>query len=390
MIPLFWPQQFKEEWLRDLADTFDSRWLGQGPKVDEFEKRFGEKFNCEYCVAVNSGTSALELAYTLCDIKEEDEVITPVLTCTATNIPLKRRYASINFADVSNNLTMSYGSVREKISEDTSAIVAVSLGGIQIDNRIFRLAREYSVPVIVDAAQSLGVMAEPSADYICYSFQAIKHFTTGDGGMLVCRNEGDYKRAKKLRWFGIDREAKKANDWQWSSDRDISQDLTMAGYKFHMNDIAATMGMVGLEHSDEILAYRKMLCKRYEDNLRGYVNTICGGSFWLFCILVENRDYIMRELRHYGVECDTIQVRNDIFEVFGGRRRNLPNMDRLEGRYLYLPLNSKVTTQDVDYISGRVVQALTRTESYYKECDRCHRLHFIHQTCESSQRIGPL
>lgn len=346
MIPLFYPQLYKEEWLEALAKIFDTRWLGQGPMVEEFEKEFGKKFNYGYCLALNSGSAALELAYHLADIKLNDEVITPCFTCTATNLPLIRKRAKIVFADINDNLLIDYRDVKRKITKKTKAIVAVTLGGLPVDKRIFDLG----LPVIVDAAQSVGV-SEKKGDYICYSFQAIKHFTTGDGGMLVVRNKTQYERAKKLRWFGIDREAKKRVNFYCLNNREMTMEIEEPGYKYHMTDVAAAMGLVGLRHTDEILKYRKLLCDTYAGNLPKNIRCIYGGSFWLIAIITKDRDSTIEYLRSNGVECDLVQLRNDIFKVFGGTKQNLPNMNRLESDYLYLPLNFKVTADDVKYIS---------------------------------------
>jgi len=349
MIPLFWPQQFKEEWLKALSDVFDTRWLGQGPVVDRFEKEFGNKFNYDYCLALNSGSAALELAYHLMGIGRGDEVITACFTCTATNLPLLRRGAKIVFADINDNLLIDYEDVKRKITSKTKAIVVVTLGGLPVDERIFDLAKSLKIPVVVDAAQSLGV-SEKRGDYICYSFQAIKHFTTGDGGMLVLRNKNEYARAKKLRWFGIDREAKRKVNFQCLSNREITMEIEEPGYKFHMNDIAASIGLVGLKHTDEILEYRKILCDKYINNLPKDIRCICGGSYWLMGIVTKNRDDIIEYLRANGVECDLVQLRNDIFKVFGGAKQDLPNMNRLENEYFYLPLHTKLTVEDIKYI----------------------------------------
>jgi len=349
MIPLFWPQQFKEEWLEALSDVFDTRWLGQGPVVDRFEKEFGNKFNYDYCLALNSGSAALELAYHLMGIGRGDEVITTCFTCTATNIPLLRRGAKIVFADINDNFLIDYSDVKRKITPKTKAIVVVTLGGLHVDERILDLAESLKIPVVVDAAQSLGV-SEERGDYICYSFQAIKHFTTGDGGMLVLRNKDEYARAKKLRWFGIDREAKRKVNFQCLSNREITMEIEEPGYKFHMNDIAASIGLVGLKHTDEILEFRKLLCNTYVENLPKHMRCVCGGSYWLMAIITKDRDDIIEYLRVNGVECDLVQLRNDIFKAFGGARQDLPNMNRLESEYMYLPLHSKVTVEDIKYI----------------------------------------
>lgn len=354
-IPLFWPQQFKNEWIRSLKGVFGTRWLGQGPLVAEFENKFGEKFGYTYCLAVNSGTSALELAYHLIGIGRGDEVITACLTCTATNIPLVRRGANIVFADINKNLVIDYADVEKKVTPKTKAIVAVTLGGMPIDKRIFRLAKSLHIPVVIDAAQSLGV-SEPYGDYVCYSFQAIKHFTTGDGGMLVLRNKDDYTRAKKLRWFGIDREAKRKRNWNCLVNHQVAMEIEEPGYKYHMNDIAAALGLVGLQHTDEILHYRRDLCDYYAVGMPDGIRCVYGGSCWLLAIMTEQRNSLIVYLRKNGIECDMVQLRNDVFKVFGGKKQNLPTMNEMESKYMYLPLHSKITRKDIDYVKKMIIQ----------------------------------
>lgn len=348
MIPLFYPQLYKEEWLAALGKIFDTRWLGQGPVVDKFEMEFGKKFNYDYCLAVNSGSAALELAYNLVGLKPGDEVITTCFTCTATNIPLLRHKVKIVFADINDNLLIDYKDVKKKITDKTKVIVAVTLGGLPVDKRIFGLG----IPVIVDAAQSVGV-SEKRGNYICYSFQAIKHFTTGDGGMLVVNNKKEYKKAKLMRWFGIDREAKKRVGFNaLNNNRAITMEIEEPGYKYHMNDIAAAMGLVGLKHSAKILKYRQDICEYYANNMPGGIKCIYGGSCWLFGILTKDRNGLITYLRDNGIECDLVQLRNDIFKVFGGKKQDLPNMNRLESEYMYLPINSKITKKELRFIIG--------------------------------------
>jgi dTDP-4-amino-4,6-dideoxygalactose transaminase len=168
--------------------------------------------------------------------------------------------------------------------------------------------------------------------------------------MLVLRNKDEYARAKKLRWFGIDREAKRKVNFQCLSNREITMEIEEPGYKFHMNDITASIGLVGLKHTNEILDYRKSLCEHYAKNMPEHIKCVYGGSCWLFAILTKNRDETIEYLRNNGVECDLVQLRNDIFKVFGGTKQNLPNMNRLESEYMYLPLHSKVTVEDIKYI----------------------------------------
>ena len=350
-IPLFWPtydgKKIKKAMEKLFPADMSNRWLGQGAVVDEFENRFGGKYNYKYCVSLNSGSSALELAYHLIGIGKGDEVIVPVLTCTATNIPLIRMGAKIVFADVDNNLMMDWQDVRDRITKKTKAIVAVTLGGMPIDEELFKIAKQHKIPVVVDAAQSLGV-SENYGDYICYSFQAIKHFTTGDGGMLVLRNDKDYKRAKRLRWFGIDREAKNKNNWQPYKNREMTMDIQEPGFKFHMNDISATLGLLALEDADEWLEQRRQLGEYYQMNISGRV--FGGGSWWLCGIMVNDRDTFARLLSEAGIETNMAHLRNDIFKVFGGTRQDLPQMNYYEDKYIYIPLNLKMTKKDAEHI----------------------------------------
>jgi dTDP-4-amino-4,6-dideoxygalactose transaminase len=354
-ISLFWPTYHGKEIQLAMASLFphdmSNRWLGQAHKVEEFERAFNEKFDYQYSLAVNSGSAALNLAYHLIGIGPGDEVITPVLTCTATNIPFLHRGAKIVLVDIKDDLTIDPEDVKRKITPKTKVIVVVTLGGLPVDKEVFYIAKKHKIPVVIDAAQSLGV-GEKRGDYICYSFQAIKHFTTGDGGMLVLRGKDDYIRGKKLRWFGIDREAKARAAWQACQRRQMTMDIEEPGYKFHMNDIAASIGLIGLKHSDEYLAHRKNIADYYTRNLK--CKTISGGSYWLYGVLVENRDEVAEKLKNAGIETNLAHLRNDIFKAFGGQRLFLPNMDRLEPLYLYIPIHTNMTLKDAE----RVVKTL--------------------------------
>lgn len=359
MIKLFSVNNYTAEWLTELEKTFDSGQIGQGPKTAEFEHKFAIKFHHAFCVGLNSGTAALELAYHLADIQPGDKVLTPVLTCTATNLPLVQRGAEIVFVDIlRDTLTMSFSDFKKKV-KGAKAVVTVNLGGIPCDKRIYEYCEKHNIPVIVDACQSLGI-DEPHGDYICYSFQAIKHFTTGDGGMLVVTNSHAYARAKKLRWFGIDKEKRQKLNFNFSpSNREICMNMDEPGFKLHMNDIQATMGLVGLKHSDGALLHRIVISNTYRRHLVGKIPVIDGGSEWLFCVLLENRDKgKMNLLRAVGIECDLVHLRNDIFTPFGSKRQKLPNMNYIESRYLYLPLHANMSYEDATFISKELIKLI--------------------------------
>lgn len=343
-IPLFYPYIPKAKIIKEISDSLDGRWLGQGPKVTKFEKMFNKMFGYKYSLMVNSGTSALELAYHLIGLKERDEVIVPILNCTAGQMGLLRRKVKIIFADIDNNLNISPEDVAKKITKKTKAIVGVHLGGIPFNPKLNKLCKEKGIPLIVDAAQH---HKKVFGDYICYSFQSIKHITTCDGGMLVLNNKATYKRAKLLRWFGIDRELKEKHNYQAWERREMTFDINEAGYKFQPTDIDACFGIAALEDLPKIIQYRKKLVDVYKKYLPKNCKIIAGGSYWTIGILTPERDELATYLTKKGVDTNLIHLRNDIFHVFGGKRLILPNMNRIEPLYLYLPLNTNVTKKDV-------------------------------------------
>lgn len=318
--------------------TLRSGQLAEGPRVKEFEAQLVSRFGLPNALALNSGTAALELAYDLADIKEGDEVITPILTCTATNIPLARRKAKIIFADIGRDLNMSVEDVKRKITPKTKAIVFVHFGG---NNRglkeLLEIAAEKKITLIEDAAQAILSPFWAKADFTCVSLQAIKTLTTGDGGLLVCRNETDYKKAKRLRWFGYDREAKQKHG---------DTDLLEAGYKYHMNDVSAAIGLGNLKVFDRIAEHHTALIEAYkEGGITAYP--------WFAMVLTDARDALKAHLAEHGIESGMHHYRNDQYTIFGGRKK-FPIMDELENKYLLLPLHMGVSVSDVKKIVSLV------------------------------------
>jgi perosamine synthetase len=360
-IPLFTPHIPRNAAER-VTRTLGTRWIGQGPQVDSFEQRFKDRFCGDHdALAVGSGTDALHLAYVLAGIGPGDEVITPVFTCTATNIPLRYLGATPIFADIEpDTLNIDAEHVRTLVSDRTKAIVCVDYGGLPCDLAALReIADEAGIPLIEDSAQALGATFDGRpigsiADHTIFSFQAIKHITTGDGGLLSIRDARLMPDARSLRWFGINREKKQMGVWE--------NDITLVGYKYQMTDIGAAMGHAGLDEFDETLATRRTLFDRYVEGLRG-VDDVQMLSLpderrehaaWLFTIAVDGRKDLQQRLYSEGIESNQVHYRNDRYSIFGQRRTNLPMMDALEERYLVLPLHTRMTVEDVDRVCATI------------------------------------
>jgi len=307
-------------------------YIGEGPQVKAFEKEFGEKFNLENVSAVNSGSSALELAYELVGISDGDEVITPVLTHPSTSLPAVRRGAKIVFADIDSDLNISVQDIKNKITTKTKAIVFVHFGG---NNRglkeLLQIAKEKNLSLIEDAAQAVGTDFWGKADFTCISLQAIKTLTSGDGGFLISKDINLHEKGKRLRWFGYDRKQKyKLGD----------TNLTEAGYKYHMNDITASIGRGNLKSIDKIIFHRKKLMAEYEKNG-------VKASIWFAHTFSNKRDELIKFMKENGVHTDVYYWRNDKHDIFGGKSSKLPNMDKLDNQYLLLPLHQGMNVKDV-------------------------------------------
>lgn len=302
-----------------VLKTLYSGQIAEGPVVKQFEYEFGNKFKLKNVVALNSGTSALELAYELADIGPGDEVITPVLTCTATNIPLLHRGAKIIFADINYDLNINIEDVKRKINRNTKAIVFVHFGGNNRGLReLLQICKEHKIILIEDAAQAVGSDFWGKADFTAVSLQAIKTLTSGDGGFLICKRKEYFRKAKRLRWFGYDREEK-----QKKGDTDLKE----AGYKYHMSDITASIGLANLQSIDKVIAHRKKLAKIYNK----YILLSCHA--WL-CISFVPRtkrktpDWIPHSQHHY---------RNDKYTIFKKFKNHCPIMDEMENAWTLLP-----------------------------------------------------
>jgi perosamine synthetase len=354
----------------EVLDTLSTRWIGQGPKVEAFERMMSEKEGEGHpMVAVGSGTDALHLAYKLCGVDQDSEVIAPIFTCTATNIPFLYEKATIKFVDIEpGSMNMDCSQIEAQITERTKAIVVVHFGGLPCNLDVLaRIQERYGIPVVQDGAHAFGMRwrGRPMAHwtrYAMYSFQAIKHITTGDGGGLIINSRDPelVKAAKRIRWFGIDREKKQGGMWE--------NDIVDVGYKYQMTDVGASLGLAGLRESEWLMAHRRKLLSMYEQRLSNVpgITYFAGKTHgedglyehgaWLCTILAERRPDLQKKLYSMGIEANQVHYRNDRYSIFKEfwKDRSFPNMDRVESDYLTLPLHHLVTEENVAYICDQI------------------------------------
>ena len=284
-------------------------------------------------------------------------MVAPVFTCTATNIPFLYLGVRVRFADVQEHtLNVDPEHVKSLVNSRTKAIVCVHYGGLPCDlHALQSVADEWGIPVIEDAAHAVGATYEGRpvgaiSDFTIFSFQAIKHITTGDGGMLTIKNRDLLEKARRIRWFGIDRSAKQMGIWE--------NDITEVGYKYQMTDVGAAMGLAALEDFDDTLKLRRRLFAEYRRGLERISGiSFVGGQYrdrehaaWLCTVLADRRRDLQRKLREARIESAQVHYRNDRYSIFGGRSAILPHMDAVEDRYLVLPLHTRMSVADVQRV----------------------------------------
>lgn len=364
-ITLFYPH-YPKNYLEALKKIFQTRWIGQGPLVDKLEVIFEKKFTNNFpCIAVGSGTDALHLAYILADIKKDDEVICPVFTCTATNIPLLYLEAKIKFADIDpDTMNINTEHVKKLITKKTKAIVFVNYGGLPCNlEELNIIAKKNKIKLIQDAAHSLGATYKNKkitsfADFTIFSFQAIKQITCGDGGMLVLKNKKLLDKAKRIRWFGIDRKAKQGGTWK--------NDIKEVGYKYQMTDIGASLLIESIKEFKNIFSLRSKIFNTYKNILKKNKNVKIVNdnsqskhACWLFTIIIKKKDYLQKKLRKFGIETNQVHFRNDKYSIFKNfaKGKKFKYMDLIENKYLVLPIHTKMMIKDAERI-GNIINKL--------------------------------
>ncbi len=354
MIPLVKPYLPSEDILMPkLKEILYSGYIAEGEAVAEFEKKLGSLIGNPYCLALSSGTAALHIALLLIGVGEGDEVISTALTAEPTNTTIAITGAKVVFADVDIETGLiSPDSIEKNITEKTKAIMLVHYAGMVCDmDRINELSKRHNIPVIEDAAHAFlskynNQYVGNNSPYTCFSFQAIKHMTTVDGGLLLLKNEEEYNRARKLRWFGLDKKVPR-----------LENNISEAGYKYNMNNVNATIGLVQLEDLQKNV-YKYIENGKYFDeklkDVKGltlipyYSNT--EPSYWLYTVKVERREEFIVKLAENGILASPLHLRNDRHAVFGAEKDKTPNLDKFYESFVHIPCGWWLTEEDRERI----------------------------------------
>jgi len=337
----------------ELEKVLYSGYVAQGEKVEEFERSFEKYIDKGYSLSLNSGTAALHIALILAGVKPGDEVISTPLTAEPTNVAIKMVGAKIRYADIDYETgNIDPESVEAKINNRTKAILVVDYAGTPVNvTRFQEISEKYNIPVIEDAAHALGAKFKGKNTgchfpYTVFSLQAIKHLTTIDGGILQIQNQSEYEKGKLIRWFGIDKKLTR-----------LDNDIKFQGFKYHMNNVNATIGLVQLKGIKEIVEAYISNGKYYDEALKNIsgielLKYYPGSepSYWLYTMKVENREEFIKKLAENGIMASELHKRNDSHTFLNDFNEELPNMDHFYKRLVHIPCGWWVTTVDREKI----------------------------------------
>lgn len=365
MIPVARPAISHAE-LDSVGEVFESRWLGQGKVVEDFEQAISDRLGGRPVVATNTGTTAMHLALEALGIGEGDEVILPSLTFVATAQAVVASGATPVLCDVDREtLNVDVEAIERAATDRTRAVMPVHYRGLPADiDAICRWASDRGVRVIEDAAHAFGGTYSDGAevgargDATCFSFDPIKNISCGEGGAIVFNAEEEATRARRMAVLGIDSTA-----WgRLERGRPWAYDVVSDGWRYHMPNFAAAIGLAQLSRLDEFRATKRDVLNRYQEAFRDLPSLEMpempvGRVFpFLALVLVEERDAFMDQLRARGVGTGVHYIPSHHFSRFAdAARMDLTVTDWLAERICSLPLLNDQTADETD----AVVEAVT-------------------------------
>jgi perosamine synthetase len=343
--------------------VLDSTFISAGILADNLEIQLMNQLGLSNPVTVNSGTSALHLALVVSGIGPGDEVILPAQTFIATGFVILMQGAVPVFADIQLNTgNIDPISIRKKITSRTKAIIPVHWGGYPCDmDEINAIAKEFDLIVIEDAAHALGAIYKQIpigavSRFTAFSFQAIKHITSGDGGAIACLNSEDSYQAKKRRWFDIDRENSKPDILG-----ERIYDATNIGFKYHMNDLAAAVAIGNLSEFPFFQNRIQEIASFYDTELKNIpglkllnYKSDRKSAYWLYTVLVDNRENFIKSLKSSGVPSSVVHLRIDKNTIFGGINEDLQEQKIFDKMQISIPIHANLTHDEVEFVVNTI------------------------------------
>jgi perosamine synthetase len=367
-IPVLKPSYGNEE-ADAVKEVLLSGWVGLGPKTLKFEEEFANYIGCDYAVGLNSGTAALHLAACALQLKEGDEVIVTPITFVSTVHAISYMGATPVFADVEpDTLNLDVADVARKITDKTKAVFCVHYAGHPCDmDALHELCDSRGIYVVEDAAHACGAKYKGQkigniSELTCFSFHAVKNLACGEGGAITCNSDWFARYFKEMRWLGITKDtfSRTANEkvyaWQYWVDK--------LGYKCHLHDISAAIGLVQLGKLEKNNGLRRQLVNRYNEAFADldWLETpaekeYARNSWHLYVIKVpnrKNRDSLIRHLKEYNIAPGVHYYPINLHPYYKNVRAEVPVANEVWKRIISIPLYPDLTTEDQDRVINAV------------------------------------
>ena len=376
---VFGRPRVEEAEIAEVVRTLRSGWLGTGPRVREFEKKFARYVNAEHAVALNSCTAGLHLALKTLGIGPGDEVITTPMTFVATANVIVHCGAVPVFADVDRHtMVLDPDAAEGAISPRTKAILPVHFGGRACDmDALQGIAQRHGLHLIEDAAHAIettsrGRKIGSIGDITCFSFYVTKNVMTGEGGMVTTNDANWARRMRALSLHGLSHDA-----WnRFSSSGSLHYDAVEPGFKYNMMDIQAAIGIHQLSRIEAAHARRKQIWQQYDLSfcdlpvfrLADTMNAQSRHAMHLYTLLLDldnltqNRDFVAAALKHEnigtGIHYKPVHLHSYYRQRFGFRQGCYPDAEWVAARTLSLPLGPVMTDEDVNDVIVAVRKVL--------------------------------
>lgn len=392
----FSPPDITELEIEEVVDTLKSGWITTGPKTKKFEKQISEYCHTSKAVCLNSATACSEMALRVLGIGPGDEVITTAYTYTASASVICHVGATVVLVDTQkDSYEMDYEALEEKITEKTKAIIPVDLGGVICDyDRIFEIVNRKKdvfepktelqkkigrVAVVADGAHAIGAVRDGKrcgeiADFTSFSFHAVKNLTTAEGGAVTWRdiegvdNEELYKQFMLLSLHGQSKDAlakTQLGAWEY--------DVVAPYYKCNMTDIMAALGLAQMKRYPDILARRKEIIEKYNEGLKNLPVSVLehfGNDFassgHLYLVRVHDKtreecNKIIEKMAEYGIATNVHYKPLPLLSAYKNQGFNIkdyPNAYAMFENEITLPLHTKLTDEEIDYIIDSFVKCV--------------------------------
>lgn len=362
-VPVFVPYVGVDT-LKHLTDALDVGWLGMGATTKEFEERIAAYLGLDgrHVVCTNTGTSALHIALLAAGIGPGDEVITPSFNYVADHQAIRATGAEVVMCDIrDDDLGIDVDSAASLITPRTKAIVPLHFSGIPCRIADVRaLAARHGLRVIEDGCHAFGSTVDGAkigsgGDLQFFSFDPVKIITSIDGGCVVTPHREEADRLQHLRLLGVDKDT----TLRYQNKRSWEYDVVSEGFRYHLTNIMASVGVSQIKRVDEFIASRRTVCERYSaafDGLPGVRvvrRSYADVSPFIYSLRVaaDRRDALIEHLSARGVDVGIHFVPVHKHTYFAGARRSpMPVTDRVVGEVVTLPLHSLMPERSIERV----------------------------------------